>query len=160
MICVAAIAMVRAEDTAVNTPNKAAVVDLQRIYNTFGHNNLAVLNADAEVKSALHDMNKRMNELLQQLIAAEDPAKIKLLQDQYNTLQQKIHTIRNLLQRSGARDYRQILNTFIRENYSDAYIVIMDKNILTSRQWEIIVDPQQMQDITDQIIDDLRKLVE
>ena len=59
-------------------------------------------------------MNRDLDEALQAIIKEEDPVKIRMLQESYNTLSQKHRTVTNLLNNQGNRDYRSIVTEFIK----------------------------------------------
>lgn len=131
-----------------------ATVDIDRVVNAIGYENLAVLSADSRTKELLAGLNREMAELYGAILDTEDGAAGRELQQRYSALEQKLAWIKSQAARRGCRDYRETVAQFVRLRYGARHPVIVVRNQFNAAafvQWNV-----RETDITHEVIEAFR----
>lgn len=139
-------------------PTAIAVVDMNRLQNEVDYQRLFLLGASDEVRAEVTKMKASMDQILVESLASDDDAKVALLQNRIQTINNKLNLIRNALgNRNGGRDNRRTLVEYIHQQYGEKYAVIIDAQMIRNNGQMILWNPTQVTDLTDEILKKLDK---
>jgi len=151
MAIVAAMGCLLASNLLSDEIATVASVDLNRVQNEVGYQRLACIETSDEVKAEMLKLRTALNQTLLDCVREEDEGKLAILQTKIQSINNKLHAIRNALNSRGG-DYRKALIKFINSRYSQKYMLIIDAQQVRNSGQMIIWNNSKMTDLTDEII--------
>jgi tRNA(Ser,Leu) C12 N-acetylase TAN1 len=129
------------------------------ISRNLGYDEIYLLNANNEIRTALTNINKKIEKIFDQLLEEDDGKTLRELQSKHAILKEKIATIKRMARGTGYNDNSKILQNFIKDNYSKEYSIIVPKKLINNHDSGLILNTTKTDDLTERIIKEIKEKI-